>query len=226
MRIVSCALTLGTKLFATLPSTSSLSYRYISMILQCTGGGILIPIFINDIPFPLAQDIYPIAITISFLMHQYLPISREVMELSPILKVVAILMYETIRASVLVKLTAAAGQAISPSEFSIAVFGPIVCGTIAGCGGTFMPLSKGLDPIKDTGLNQPMISALIAATFYHFFTMTSLSAGVIDAPRKAHISIAVFFIGYHLYADKDKILSKPAATKPSTSIKTESKKTK
>ena len=55
------------------------------------------------------------------------------------------------RASVVMKLTYAAGNAIPPSEFSFAVFGPIMCGTIAGCGGAFLPFNKGLSPIQKSG---------------------------------------------------------------------------
>ena len=102
------------------------------------------------------------------------------------------------RAFVVCKLTIAAGEAIVPSEFSFPVFGPIFCGAIAGCGGAFLPLNKGLDPIK-SGLAQPMLSALIAATALHLFLSTSLSAGVIDAKKKAKVCVAAFFILYHLY---------------------------
>lgn len=108
-------------------------------------------------------------------------------------------MYETMRASVVVKLTGAAGRAIPPSEFDFALFGPIFCGTIAGCGGAFLPLNKGLDPIKN-GLAPPMFSAFIAATFYHLFMNTSLSDGVVDASKKAHVLVALWFIVYGLYS--------------------------
>jgi hypothetical protein len=57
------------------------------MILACTGGGIFVPIFINAIPVPLCQDAYPIAILVSFLLHQYIPILREVMKLSAVFQV-------------------------------------------------------------------------------------------------------------------------------------------
>ena len=57
------------------------------MVLACTGGGIMVPIFINSIPVPLAQDAYPIAIFISFMLHSYFPIIRDVLELSPVFKV-------------------------------------------------------------------------------------------------------------------------------------------
>lgn len=57
------------------------------MLMACTGGGILVPIFINAIPVPLAQDAYPVAILISFLLHSYFPILREVVDLSPVFRV-------------------------------------------------------------------------------------------------------------------------------------------
>lgn len=123
---------------------------------------------------------------------------RDVWKLSPVFKAAVIVLYELLRASVVVKLTTAAGKAIAPSEFSFALFGPIFCGTIAGCGGAFLPLNKGLDPIKEVGLGQPMLSAFIAATFYHLFLNTSMSVGVIKAAEKAHVIIAVFFIAYNL----------------------------
>lgn len=57
------------------------------MLMACTGGGILVPIFINSIPVPLAQDAYPVAIFVSFMLHSYFPILREVLALSPVFKV-------------------------------------------------------------------------------------------------------------------------------------------
>jgi hypothetical protein len=138
-------------------------------------------------------------ITISFLVHEYFPVLRDAMSLSPIFKAAVIVLYEALRASVVVKLTGAAAKAIAPSEFEIAIFGPIFCGAVAGCGGAFLPFNKGLDPIKSTGLGQPMISALCGATFYHLFVNTSLSDGVLEASKKAQVIIACFFIAYNMY---------------------------
>jgi len=157
-----------------------------------------VPLFINAIPVPMAQDAYPIAIMTSFLLHQYFPILRDVVKISPYLKTAFIVLYETMRAAVVCKLTYAAGNAIAPTEFSIPIFGPIFCGTIAGCGGAFLPLNKGLDPIKMAGPAQPMVSAFIAATFFHLFLHTSLSDGIVNAKEKAHICVTTFFIIYNL----------------------------
>ena len=46
----------GSKVFAAAPKGSSFSYKLVSMILACTGGGILVPLFINAIPVPMAND--------------------------------------------------------------------------------------------------------------------------------------------------------------------------
>jgi hypothetical protein len=117
-----------------------------------------------------------------------------------LLQAAVVLLYEVMRASVVVKLTAAAGLAIAPSQFSFALFGPIFCGTIAGCGGAFLPLSKGLDPIKENGLAPNMFSAFIGALFYHLFLNTSLSLGVALAPKKAAVIVAAWFILHGWYS--------------------------
>lgn len=68
-----------------------------------------------------------------------------------------------------------------------------MCGTVGGCGGAFLPLNKGLDPVL-AGMQPPMTSAFVGAALVHFFMNTSLSEGIIDAKEKAHLHLAVFFI--------------------------------
>jgi len=157
----------------------------------------LVPLLINAIPVTLGKDAYPICIFISFLIHQYLPIIRDVCSESKIFKTAMIVLFECQRASVVFKLTTAAGAAIPPSDFSFAVIGPIICGGIGGCGGAFLPMNKGLDPIKD-GLAQPMYTALTAAACLHLFLNTGLSEGVIGAEQKAQLMMALFFIASNL----------------------------
>ena len=170
------------------------------MIFQCTGGGIFVPIFVNAIPVPLSQDAYPVAIMVAFLLHEYFPILREIMNKSAVFKMAMTILYETQRASVVVKLTTAAAAAIAPSEISFPVFGPIFCGSIAGCGGAFLPLDKGLNPIKE-GLGQPMLSAFIAASCFHMFMSTSISDGIVEAKAQGQIAMAFFFIAYAFYSN-------------------------
>ncbi|KAL7443819.1 hypothetical protein ACHAXM_009180 [Skeletonema potamos] len=188
----------GSKVFKAVPKTAPVSYKLISMILACTGGGILVPIFLNSVPVPLANDAYPIAILTSFAIHHYFPIVGEVMNLSYLVKSMVVVLYELVRAKVVLTFTLAAGAAISPTVFSFPLFGPIMCGTVAGCGGAFLPMNKGLDPIAKDGLQPPMSSAFVGAALVHLFLNTSLSDGVIAAKEKAHLHLALFFIAVGL----------------------------
>lgn len=129
-----------------------------------------------------------------------MPVLREILSLSPVFKAVVICMYETMRAFVVCKMTSAAGKAIAPSDFDMAVFGPIMCGGVAGCGGAFLPFDKGLAAIESSGLQQNMTTALAAAAFYNFFMHTTMSEGVVEPHKKAQILVALFFILVNLYA--------------------------
>ncbi|GFH48885.1 hypothetical protein CTEN210_05361 [Chaetoceros tenuissimus] len=190
----------GCKVFKLAPADASVSFKLLSLAFACTGGGILVPIFINSVPVPLVNDAYPVAIIAAFALHHYFPILREVAAQSSIIKVILTVMYEAQRAGVVTKITVAAGKAIAPSMFDIAIFGPIFCGATAGCGGAFMPLNKGLDPIKG-GLPNPVLTALTAATCLHFFLSTSLSEGCINPIKKAQVMIALFFITVSIVSD-------------------------
>ena len=187
---------LFTNTFTTSQPTTSMIYQYVSMILQCTGGGIIVPLLINGIPVPIGQDSYIIIISISFLLHYYFPMLRDVTIQSSILYGTMIVMYEMMRAYVVVKFITLAATTIAPSEFTIPMFGPIICGTIAGCGAAFVPFNKGLDAIK-YAIIPPVISAGIGSIFYHVIVHgTSLLQP--RASAKGHVLLAIFFIAYHI----------------------------
>jgi hypothetical protein len=201
-------------LFGTLPPNSSIAYKYVSMIFQCTGGGVIVPLLINYIPVPLGVDAYPVMITISFLLHYYLPILRDVTKQSLVLKGCLIVLYETMRAAVVCKFIHLANEKIPASDFSFPVFGPIFCGTIAGCGGSFIPFHKGLDAIKD-GTNGPMASAFAASIVYHLLVDTEKFSPYLqaDAERKAQVLMALFFISYHFSTDFHPLKAPPTDAK-------------
>lgn len=46
----------GAQLYPTFPKESSKAFRFISLILKCTGGGTLVPVFINAIPVNMGVD--------------------------------------------------------------------------------------------------------------------------------------------------------------------------
>ena len=63
----------GNKVFSTMKADAPLSFKFVNMVLACTGGGILVPIFINGLPVPLAVDAVAIAITVSIFIHSNFP---------------------------------------------------------------------------------------------------------------------------------------------------------
>jgi uncharacterized membrane protein YeiH len=77
----------GNKVFTAVPANSSVSYKFVNCVLATVGGGILVPLFLNNIPVPLAQDVYIIAISVTFALHHYFPVLREVLKQSMIVKV-------------------------------------------------------------------------------------------------------------------------------------------
>ena len=199
---------IGVKVFKACEG-KSISYKFVMMSLACTGGGILVPIFVNGVPVLISNDAYPIAIAISFALHQYFPVLRDVLSHSDILTVAVTIMYEVVRAYVVVLFTSSTAKSIPASLFSFPVFGPIFCGAISGVGGAFMPLSKGLDPISD-GLDYKMLTSIIGATCFHIFMSTSMSEGCVEAKEKAHIHMTMMFafVGVAHAMHWDKVPSK------------------
>lgn len=187
----------GVKVFSTSPASSTVAFKFVNLIMTCTGGGILVPIFINGIPVPLANDYFIIAMMIAFAIHHYFPVLREVYKISPIVKVWIVICFETFRSSVVFKLTTLAATKIPASVMSFPLFGPIACGAIGGCGGAFLPLNKGLEPIKN-GLASPMFTAMVGATVIHLFLNTPLSDGCVDAEKKVKVHLAGYFIAVGL----------------------------
>jgi len=211
----------GCKVFKKIGPDAPLSYKIVSLAMACTGGGIIVPILLNTIPVTLAIDAYPIAIMISYFLHTYFPVLREVLELSPIFKAVVILFYETTRTYVVTLFTGLAASTIAPSQFSFPVVGPIVCGTIAGCGGMFLPFNRGLSPIESNGLPPPAFTAFIGATLFHLVTQAAKSGAIdlVDAPKKAKVFVAIWFTAYSYY--KTGLLPKMSSAPPGKAIKVE-----
>jgi len=132
-----------------------------------------------------------------------------------------IVFYEVTRAYVVTLFVSVAATTIPASQFTYPVFGPIICGTLGGCGGAFFPFKKGLDPVKK-GLPPPMWSAFVGATLYHFLTIYAetvaeylaqipplvpgLAELLADSVREratevGKVLVVVWFIGYAFYTN-------------------------
>lgn len=73
--------------------------------------------------------------------------------------------------------------ALSPSKYyNIPITGPIITGTITGCGGLFLPFDKGLTPIFN-GTPWALQSAFLTAFFYH--TIVNDKDGIIGATMRS-----------------------------------------
>ena len=75
--------------------------------------------------------------------------------------------YETMRCHVLMNSSAMAANTLTsqlavPAPDRVALVGPLIAGVLGGCGGGFMPLNKGLDPLAN-GTNWRIMSAMICS---------------------------------------------------------------
>lgn len=84
-------------------------------------------------------------------------------------------------------------HSLTYEQIEINQFILFVPGTIAGCGGAFLPFSKGLDPIKNS-MVPPVQTAFVGALCFHLYMNTSMSDGCIDAKKKAQVFMALYFI--------------------------------
>lgn len=184
-------------MFSSVSPSSSPAYKFVNMIFTSTGGGIMVPIFLNGLPVSISNDYYIFAILFSFFVHSLFPIVREVYKVSKIFQVVISVMFEVNRTFVVTKFTYLAASQLPASAFAFPLFGPIMCGAVSGCGGAFMPFNKGLEPMLN-GLAPPMMTAFVASACFHIYLNTSLSEGCINAKEKARVHVALFFIAVSL----------------------------
>jgi len=63
-------------------------------------------------------------------------------------KLLLLVCFEIFRANAICNQVSAGMAAVKATYYAIPVAAPLVCGTMQGCGGGFLPASKGLDPVK------------------------------------------------------------------------------
>ncbi|CAM9740811.1 unnamed protein product, partial [Chrysoparadoxa australica] len=131
------------------------------------GGGILAPFLLGKPPVMLVNDlIVPVVFIAWFLVARAEPLVFAIMN-TPVVSQVIYVLGEVFRGNTLCGVVAAANKAIDHGKYyPIPVWGPIVLGTIAGCGGMFLPFDKGLAGIKG-GAPWPLQSAFYCAFVYH-----------------------------------------------------------
>lgn len=182
------------------PSPSASVLSFLSTIFAATGGGILVPLFLNVNLVPLANDYYILFCLSWFALLNRFPIVGEVYNGSHYLQFFGIIAFELHRASVVTKLTILASATLPASVLSFPLFGPILCGTLGGCGGAFFPLSKGLQPVRE-GLTVPMMTAFLASAGLHLFVHDPMGVFECCSEREevGAIVVALYFVSVSLF---------------------------
>jgi len=141
------------------------------MVLANFGGSTLAAIMVGKpVPFVTNEALVPVCLvvwTVAWLEDAgFLPkiINRFLGETS-MGAVISSITYEIMRCHVAMACSAMAQATLPtllavPSASRVAIVGPLVAGTLGGCGGGFMPLNKGLDPLKE-GTNWRIGSAVL-----------------------------------------------------------------
>jgi len=135
------------------------------------GGSILVPVLLgchNNLgPFVLANDGAATFMAVAFLLVHNVDAFNRFTALPGVRHAVAGAFELTRCIIILTWLKRAEAAIASPSHFTAApIVGPLVLGTLAGCGGGFLPFDKGLALLKN-GAPYAMSSAFAVAAAYH-----------------------------------------------------------
>ncbi|CAE8649388.1 unnamed protein product [Polarella glacialis] len=143
------------------------------------GGGFLAPAIVGHCPPPLREETFFWACVFSWYVTHYVPyVSASWKDLSrtramQLLLTVLFGIFKTQQIVGLIELSAKAiaEENLIPQSryFSQPCAAPLLCGFLGGCGGAFLPLSKGLLPIEQ-GKQWPVSAAFLATVFYYVST--------------------------------------------------------
>eukprot|EP00310_Coccolithus_braarudii_P022286 CAMPEP_0183353748 /NCGR_PEP_ID=MMETSP0164_2-20130417/34854_1 /TAXON_ID=221442 /ORGANISM="Coccolithus pelagicus ssp braarudi, Strain PLY182g" /LENGTH=271 /DNA_ID=CAMNT_0025526483 /DNA_START=20 /DNA_END=835 /DNA_ORIENTATION=+ len=136
--------------------------------------------------------------------------------------------YEAQRCHVLMNCSSLAASALpaalaQQSAGRVPIIGPLIAGLLGGCGGGFMPLNKGLDPLAN-GTNWRIGSAMLASLWMLLATQYPPSKAAIGLSVSSARCVAVsFFVlvplvqqatGFSPFGVNPLVASKPAVAKP------------
>ena len=171
---------------------SSWAYDLFYTIVGGFGGGILNPVLLcmdSHFPFPMASDIViPLVFTSWYCLH-YVPYYYELVEL-PFIKHIVLIGFECVRAFLIQTWALRAAACIKPSYFAFPIFGPLVCGCVAGCGGFFC--------LVGTGGIMKMVPWPVQSAFLASLIHLLLVNGVIYGVPKQNLADAHTFILFFL----------------------------
>mmetsp|Transcript_87229 Transcript_87229/g.157117 ORF Transcript_87229/g.157117 Transcript_87229/m.157117 type:complete len:316 (+) Transcript_87229:91-1038(+) len=143
------------------------------------GGGFLSPMIVGHCPPPLREETFLWACVFSWYVTHYVPyVSASWKDLSRTraMQLLLTVLFGIFKTQQIVGLIELAAKAIAEENlipqsryFSIPCAAPILCGFLGGCGGAFLPLTKGLLPIEQ-GKQWPVTASFVATVFYYVST--------------------------------------------------------
>ena len=158
------------------------------------GGGIIVPMLLGRdgiYPFPLANDLaIPFAAAGYFIVKKYK--ASSFIENVTGVKTLLGCCFEAARCKIMLVWLTHANNTFSPSYFSHPLLGPILCGTLGGCGGAFLA-GGGIQELSKRP-SWGMMSAFFVSIFFHTFVNC---AGMISHRDGATIC-ATFLIAGHV----------------------------
>ena len=138
----------------------------LATMLTAFGGGTIVPLLLGvPVVWLRGNDLFILHVSVAWLLVNVVaPATATPPVVGELLKSHAVrALFQSFRAAVVFALMGMAKGADIPG--GVGVLGLLICGTLGGCGGIFMPFSKGLDPVR-AGAPQLMESAFTAAATY------------------------------------------------------------
>ena len=138
-------------------------------VLTSFGGGILVPITLGK-PMVLHanESVLPVMLA-AWTAVNYVPGVYRLFSTN-LGRIVSTTGFEIFRYHVLAGCSDLANRTLPApmgGAYPVAIVGPLIAGLMGGCGGAFMPLSVGLDPVK-SGMPWRIQSSLLASVWHHF----------------------------------------------------------
>jgi len=185
----------------------------VTMGIAAFAGGFLAPLTVGHVPSVLMEEAYFWALIFAWYVTLYAPGISEPWsqvvksDCGKILFSVCFAIFKTNQIVGAIEVGAAAigEETIVPKSryFLTPVAAPLLCGFFGGCGGAFLPMTKGLAPIEE-GKNWNLKAAFFAVIIYYYSTR---ACGVDKLTAK--MGICLFrMAGEILPAARDKLFEK------------------
>ena len=170
------------------------------MVLMSFGGSTIAAVMCGKpVPFVCNEALVPVCLicwTVAYLDSEYLKgMVNKLLSENDVGAVLSSILWEIMRCHVAMNCSAMAQGAKLVATRDLAIIGPLIAGTLGGCGGGFMPLNKGLDPLKN-GTNWRIGSAVINSIWLFAsmqYPSTKASIGL-SAPSAKFVAICICVI--------------------------------